>query len=170
MFDIQRQYLFFVALLAYLLCLVFLPASVCSQNLQSATPPLSSGSVSDGTYQKNEIESFLAKFNGCAWQRVPNNPSRDVYLELKDKTLILYEYIKDKYYCYFTSSICFTQVELLRIKVEGYDTMLTDQYGNVYQVVINRNGETITIHGKDNTGGREYIIGTFVKHFCSDHI
>jgi hypothetical protein len=168
MFDIQRQYLFLFVLLTCLLCFVSLPVSVCSQNLQSAPPPPSSGNASDGTYQKNEFEGFLAQFNGCAWYRIPNDTSRDVYLELRDRKLILYEYLKDNYYCYITFRVCFTQLELWRIKVAGYDTNLTDQQGNVYRVFIDRNGETITIQGTDNVGDRGYAMGTFVKTFCSD--
>jgi hypothetical protein len=167
--DIQKQYLFFVALLACLFCLVSLPVSVYSQNLQSATPPPSSGNTSDGTSQKNKIEDFLAQFSGCAWYRTPGDSSRDVYLELKDGTLILYEYLKDEGYCYRTSRTCFIQEKLWQVKVTGYDTTLTDRRRNVYRVVINRDGKTITIQSMDNTGGKEYVIGTFVKLFCSDN-
>jgi hypothetical protein len=169
MHDFQRQYPFFVAFLAFSLCLVSLPLSVCSQNLQSASPPPLSSNTSDGTSQKNEIEDLFAGFNGCVWYRTPNDSSRDVYLDLKDRTLILYKYLKDQNYCFITSSICYAQDEVWRMTVTGYDTTMTDQRGNIYRIVINRNGDRITIHGTYNTGIGEYIIGTFVKLFCSDH-
>jgi hypothetical protein len=170
MHNIQKQYLFFFALLVCLLCLFSLPVSVCSQNLQSVTPPPSSDNTSDETSQKNGIDGFFAQFNGCAWYRIPNDPSHDMYLELKDRTLTLYEYLKDQFYCLITSRICFAQLELWKMKVTGYETMLSDGHGNTYRVVVNRNGETITIHGIDKASGREYLIDTFVKYFCSGNI
>ena len=166
--DIQKQYMFFVALLACLICFVSLPVSVWSQNLQSPASPPSSGK-SDGASQKNEIEDFFAQFNGCAWYKTPDDSSRDVYLELKDRTLILYEYLKDEGYCYRTSSTCFTQKKLWQMKVTGYDTTLTDRHSNVYRVVINRNGKTIVIHNVGKTDSREDVVGTFVKVFCSSN-
>jgi hypothetical protein len=168
--DIQRQCLFFFGLLAYLFCFVSFPVSVYPQNLQSTVPPSLYGNTSDGASQKNEIESLLAKFNGCAWYKTPGDPSRDIYLELKDRTLILFEYFKDGYYCSFIFRICFAQEELWRVKVTGYDMTFTDQHGNTYRIVINRDGKTITIQSIGSTGDWEYIIGTFVKLFCSENI
>lgn len=169
MLHTRRQYLFCASLLAYLLCLVSLPVSVCSQDLEPAPPPPSSGNAPGGASQEDEIVCFLAQFNGCAWYRTPNDPYRDVYLELKDGTLILYEYLKDPSYCATTFSNCFTQEELWRMKVTGYDTVLPDRPGNAYRVVMNRNGKTITMHGVDNAG-RDYVIGIFVRIFCSENM
>lgn len=56
------------------------------------------------------------------------------------------------------------------MKVGGYDTTSTDPHGNVYRVVISRDGQTITIHGMDSAGGREYVTGTLVKLFCCNPI
>jgi hypothetical protein len=166
--HIQRQYLFFAALFAYLICLASFPASLYSQDLQSPPGPHLSGSISDGASQKNEIEVFFAQFNGCAWYRTPGDSVRDVYFELKDGTLILYEYLKNQSYCYITSTTCFTQEELWRMKVTGYDNTFTDRRGNAYRVVINRDGKTITTDGSGKTVDSDYAIGTFVKIFCSD--
>ncbi|MCX5805441.1 MAG: hypothetical protein NT010_05135 [Proteobacteria bacterium] len=170
MLNIQRQCLFSVAMLACLLCLFFLPVSVCSQNIQSATPPPSSGNTSDGASQKNEIDGFFAKFNGCAWYRIPYDPSLDMYLELKDRTLILYEYLKDQFCCLITSSICFTQTELWKMKATGYETMLFDGRGNFLPGCYKqeRGNDHNTRHRQGQQQG--ILIDTFVKYFCSDNI
>lgn len=168
MSDIQKQCLFFVVLLACLLCFLSLPVSVCSQNLQSPASPPSSGK-SDGASQKNGVEDFITQFNGCTWYKTPNDPARDVYLQLKDRILVLYEYLKDGDYCYMNSRVCFTQDKLWQMRVTGYDTTLTDRRGDAYQVVIEKDGKTIAIRSVGKTGGREDIIGTFVKLFCSNN-
>lgn len=167
--DVQRQYLIFVALLACLFALVSLPAYLCSQDIQSPPLPPLSGAAPGGAYQKNEIAHFLARFNGCAWYKTPGNPYADVYLELKDGTLILYEYLKNESYCSTTFSTCFTQHEIWRTKVTGWDMILPDRPGNVYRIVMDRNGETIAMHGVDNAG-RDYMMGIFVRLFCSGNI
>lgn len=166
MMNIQRQHLIFAALLACLLYLVSLPAYLCSQDIQPAPLPPLSGAAPDGALQENEIAHFLARFNGCAWYKTPNDPYRDVYLELKDVTLILYEYLKNESYCSITFSTCFTQHEIWRTKVTGWDMILPDRPGNAYRIVMDRIGRTITIHGVDNAG-RDYIMGIFVRLFCS---
>ncbi len=163
--GVQRQFLIFAALLACLLSLAFLPACLCSQELHSPPAPLY-GDAPDGGSQENEIAHFLARFNGCAWYKTPGNPYADVYLELKDGTLILYEYLKNESYCSTTFSTCFTQHEIWRTKVTGWDMILPDRPGNVYRIVLGRNGETITLHGVDNAG-RDYVMGIFVRYFCS---
>jgi len=166
--GVQKQYLIFAALLACLLSLVLLPAYLCSQELHPLPAPLY-GNAPDGGLQENEIAHFLARFNGCAWYKTPGNPYADVYLELKDGTLILYEYLKNESYCSTIFSTCFTQHEIWRTKVTGWDMILPDRPGNVYRIVLGRNGGTITMHGVDNAG-RDYVIGTFVKLFCSGNI
>ena len=166
------RYLFFVTLITCLLCLISIPVSVYSQNLPSSTPPSSSVNSYEGASQENEFEDFLAQFNGCNWYRTPHDTSRDVYFELKGRNLILHEYLKDESYCLMKfSSACFVQLDIWRTKVDGYDTMFTDRHGNVYRIAIDRNGKTIIIHSINNEGGgMEYIVGTFVKLFCSDNI
>ncbi len=151
MSDMQRrQFLLCFALLVSLLCF----ASVAN--------------TSDGESQKNEIENFFVQFNGCAWYKTPGDGSRDIYLELKDRTLTFYEYLKDEGYCYIVLKSCFTQEEIWQMKVAGYDTTLTDRRGNAYRIVIDRNGKTITISEIASPGGKEYITGTFVRLFCSE--
>jgi hypothetical protein len=98
---------------------------------------------------------------------MPYNPLCDITLELKDKMLILYRYLKDAAYCHITSTVCFANWELLRIQVKGYNMVLIDQKGNEYQVIISRDWETITITGKDNLGFSEDVLGTFVKFYCT---
>jgi len=119
--------------------------------------------------QKDTIEDFFGRYDGCSWFKQPHDRDCDISLELKDRTLILYRYIKDEEYCRFTSTICFTNWELLRLAVTGYETVSKDGQGNEFRVVIDRNGETITVNGKDNLGFRENVTGTFIRLFCSEN-
>lgn len=165
---IQKRFILFLAVLCYLFCFFSLPEPAASRNLQPPTPA-SSDDTYDGQSQQNEIEDFFVRFNGCSWARTPGDPFRDVYFELKGRTLVLYEYIKDEFYCQITFSICFAQQELWRMEVTGYDNAMTDRHGNRFRVVIGRNGETITMYGMEGASGREDVIGTFVKFFCSEN-
>mgnify|MGYP000862526179 CR=1 FL=1 len=165
MSGVRRQYLFFVALFAYSLSLVSLPSPLCSQDIQPPSPPLY-GSEHSGGQQEDDMARFFSQFNGCAWYKTPNDPYRDVYLELRNGALTVYEYLKSELYCSFTLRNCFVQEELWRMKVAGYDTVLPDRPGNVYRIVLDKNGETITLHGVDNAG-RDYVMGIFVRYFCS---
>ncbi|HBE44752.1 MAG TPA: hypothetical protein DDW17_04675 [Deltaproteobacteria bacterium] len=165
--NIKRNYLLLGVVLVCLLCIVSFPVSAFSQDLKSSTPSTSSGNTSEGISQKNDLEDFFARYNGCSWLRMPFDPSCDIFLELSNRKLILYRYLKDEGYCWITSTICFSNSELLRIEVTGYEIVSTDQNGNEFRVVISRDGGTITIHGKDNLGFMENVIGTFVKLFCS---
>ena len=166
MYETKRRYPFLGSVVLYLL-VVFIPVSVYPQGFESPTSSLSSGNASDGESQQNDIEDFFIRYNGCSWLRMPYNPLCDITFELKDKMLILYRYLKDEGYCLITSTVCFTNWELLRIRVNGYNMVLTDHKGDKYQVIISRDGETITINGKDNLGFREDVLGTFVRFFCT---
>lgn len=160
----RKKHLFFAVPAICVLCLIFFPVAVYSQDIKSQTPP-----VSDEAFQKNTLEDFFIRYNGCSWYRIPYDRSCDISFELRDRMLILYRYLKSEEYCWMTSTICFTNWELLRLKVTGYEMVSTDQRGNEFRVVISKNGETITLHGKDNLGFSENVLGTFIKLFCSEH-
>lgn len=153
--NIKRNYLLLGVVLVCLFYIVSFPVSVFSQDLKSP--------------QKDDLEDFFARYNGCSWLRMPFNPSCDISLELWNRTLILYRYLKDEVYCWMTSTLCFTNWELIRVEVTGYEIVSTDQNGNEFRVLISRDGGTITIHGKDNLGFREEVLGTFVRFFCSEN-
>lgn len=165
-YEKKRRYLLLGSIALYLL-IVFIPVSAYPQGLESPTSSLSSDNPADSESQKGDIEDFLTRYNGCSWIKTPYNPLCDITLELKDTMLILYRYLKDEGYCLIMSTVCFTNWELLRIRVKGYDMVLTDQKGNEYQVAISRDGQNITITGKDNLGFRENVLGTFVRFFCT---
>lgn len=165
-YKIKRKYLFLGSLLLYFFCIVSFPVSLYSQALESPTS-FPSFDNSGEESQKGDMEDFFVRYNGCSWLRMPYNPLCDITLELKDKMLILYRYLKDGAYCHITSTVCFVNWELLRIQVKGYNMVLIDQKGNEYQVIISRDWETITITGKDNLGFSEDVLGTFVKFYCT---
>ena len=165
----HRQHVLPLMLLAWLLFLVFCPASVCPQGPEAPAPVPSPGNISDWESQKNEIEDLIARYNGCTWNKTTGYSYRDVYITLKNGTLTLYEYLKDEYYCYVTSRVCFNQQELWRVSVKGYDTVLTDGHGNkVFRIIINRDGKMVTIYDVDSSSGKEYVSETFVRSFCPD--
>jgi len=163
MFKVRNIKLFFSLSIACLFFLIFIPVDVFSQDSKSQ---LSTSSFERS--QKNSMEEFFARYNGCSWLRTPYDRSCDISLELKDRTLVLYRYLKSEEYCIMTSNICFTNWELMRIDVKGFETISTDKQGNEFRILIEKNGETITILGKDNLGFRENVLGTFVKIFCSE--
>lgn len=68
-----------------------------------------------------------------------------------------------------TSTICFVNWEMLRVDVTGFEIKSTDQRGNEFRIIISKNGETITLQGKDNLGFIENVLGTYVKFFCSEN-
>lgn len=171
----DRKCLFCGITLACVLCLAVFPVSVRPQNIlpEEARPSIPSpppDGMSRGKPQDPGIESFLTRFNGCSWYKSPSNPTRDVYLELRDGTLTLYEYLKDQFYCYSSFRACFSQEELWRARVTGYSNFLTDTQGNPYIVVINPNGQTIEVQDIENTSGKQYATSIFVRLRCPDTI
>lgn len=164
MFKIRNLNSLFIVSIVCLSFLIFLPIDVFSQD--SKIQPSTSSAEKP---QKDSIEEFFARYNGCSWFRIPQDRSGDISLELKNRTFILYRYLKNEEYCLMTSTICFTNWELLRVDVKGFETVSTDNQGNKFKIIIEKNGEQITIQGKNNLGFREDVLGTFIRLFCSEN-
>lgn len=174
--NFTRHFLIYGTALIIIFCLF--PTHLLAQSLfPGVVPPGSSKIVTaqGGAQQPssgnataesaNALNDFLARYDTCSWY-APSDPYQDRYLELHNGHLTFYEYNKDDVFCQLLNKTCFSQDELWRIKVTGFNIISRDLKENAFRVNINRNGDKIEIQGIGKSGGDEYS-GTYIRTHCS---